>query len=238
MIVNIADPGSPELLTPEDYASTLIDRRKFHTPMVENEQGKRVPYNPAERSWKKTRGFTLHQTACNLGERIERYDTLGAHFAILRSGRTLWMADENRIVYHGNGWNGQCVSVEFDGLFAGREDDPDTAQDERLKSTWDDPSTPTREMPMTPTPQQLVAGRQLVRYVRWKVAQNGGDLNVLCAHRQSSKSRRNDPGECIWKPVAVVLHAELGMTDGGIGFQIGGYPIPEVWDDRCKGIPY
>lgn len=238
MTVNLADPGSPEILTPEDFELQLIDRRAFHVPLVEDEHGRRVPYKPAPRSWEDTRGFTLHQTACVMGERVERYDHIGSHYAIPRSGRILWMCDENRIVYHGQGWNAQCISVELDGLFPGLEDDPDTAQDERLKSTWDNPKTPTREMPMAPTPQQLVACRQLVRYSRWKVAQHGGELKVLCAHRQSSKSRRNDPGQTTWREVGVRLHAELGLSDGGIGFEIGGYPICEAWDPRCKGFRY
>ena len=42
----------------------------------------------------------------------------------------------------------------------------------------------------------------------------------------------------MWQRVAVPLHAELGLTDGGVGFAIGGYPIPESWDARCKGVKY
>ncbi len=235
--VSMADPGSAEMLTPEDFELQLIDRRRFHSPLVKAHD-RLVNYTPAPRPWTEVKGITLHQTACNLGERVERYDTIGSHFAVLRSGRILRMCDENRIVYHGNGWNAQCVGIEVDGLYAGIEDDPDTALDEAMRTTWDDPSTPTREKPQQVTPQAMRATRELVRWICWNVYRHGGAVHVLGAHRQASLNRRNDPGEGIWRAVALPLHVELGLEDGGVGFKIGGYAIPEAWDSRCKGIAY
>lgn len=222
---------------PVAFEASMIDRRAFHSPLVKR-GGKLERYEPAGRAWRETRGFTLHQTACNMGERIERYDAIGAHFVVLRSGRVLRMADLNSVVFHGNGWNAQCVGIEIDGLYAGLEDIPETALDESLRTTWDDPTTPTREKPMRVTPQAMLATRNLIRWGAYEIARNGGKLEVLCAHRQSSLDRRNDPGEEIWKQVALPLHAELGLTDGGVGFKIGGYAIPERWDPRCKGVLY
>jgi hypothetical protein len=250
---NIADPGSPELLTPEDFELTLIDRRAFHVPSYEDKDGKKIRYTPALRAgqkftrateaeiaaaWANTKGIILHQTACDMGENVPRYDTMGAHFGVLRSGNLIRLCDENREVFHAQRWNKQCVGIEFNGRFAGREDDPTTIPNEALASTWNDPTTPFRELPMQPTPQQLVRGRQLIRWICWNVKKHGGEIKVLGTHRQASMSRRNDPGECIWKPIGPVLHAELGLHDGGVGFVVGGLPIPECWDARCKGIPY
>lgn len=237
-MISVADPGSAEAFVPLAFEASMFDRRTLHTPNVRR-SGRLWPYIPAARRWTGTRGITLHQTACNMGERIERYDTIGAHFAVLRSGRVLRMSDLNRVVYHGNGWNEQCVGIEIDGLYAGIEDDPDTALDESLRSTWDDPSTPTREHPMAVTPQAMAAARALVRWIVWETARNGGRIKVLCAHRQSSEDRRNDPGEAIWKAVALPLHAELGLSDGGPGFKLGtGYAIPEQWDPSRRGVNY
>lgn len=244
MLINLADPGSPEAITVDDFLSLMIDRRDFHVPTVEkivNGKKKRVAYEPEERDWNEVRGITLHQTACDMGERIERYDSIGAHYSILRSGRILRHCDNNRVVYHGNGWNNQCVGIEVNGRYAGREDDPDTALDEALKTTWDDPTTPTRELPMIVTPQSMVSLRMLIRWIAYDVLTHGGHLKILGAHRQASPSRRNDPGEAIWKQGAVPMHAELGLSDGGKGFVIpgsGGYPIPECWDERYTGIAY
>jgi hypothetical protein len=233
----VHDSGNVEALTAAEFEATMVDRRAYHSPLVK--RGDRMErYEPAERSWTQTTGITLHQTACNMGERVARYDTIGAHFAVLRSGRVLRMADLNTVVYHGNGWNTRCVGIEVDGLYSGLEDDPDTAQDEALRTTWDDPSTPTREQPMVVTEAAMRSTRQLIRWIRHEIARNGGKLTVLNAHRQSSKDRRNDPGETIWKAVALPLHAELGLTDGGPGFEIGGYPVCVEWDPSRVGYKY
>lgn len=236
-MINLADPGSPEVVTPDDFLKLVIDRRRFHSPSVVS-HGMRRPYVPASRGWHETTGITLHQTACDMGERVERYDTMGAHWGVLRSGRIIRLCDNNRVVYHGNGWNARCVGIEVNGLYAGREDDPDTAQDEALRSTWDDPSTPTREKPMQVTASSMLSLRMLMRFIAYDIMTNGGALKVLCAHRQSSMDRRNDPGEAIWKAAAAPVSAELGLNYGGVGFTIGGYAIPECWDPAAKGEAY
>lgn len=238
-LTNVADPGSPEVLSPQDFESSMVDRRADHSPVVKDPVSRKSRvYDPMARPWSEVTAIVLHQTACNMGERVERYDHLGAHFASLRSGRVLRMCDEDRIVYHANRWNARAVGIEVDGLYAGDEDDPDTALDEALRTTWDDPSTPTRERPMIVTPQSMRATRELCRWIYWNVQRHGGMIKVIAPHRQSSKDRRNDPGEAIWKQVALPLIAELKLTDGGRNFQLGGYPIPEKWDSTKTGIPY
>lgn len=233
MMNNVADPGSAEALTCADFERAFVlDRRAFHHPLIRNADGKLVPYTPPPRAY--ITGITLHQTACDMGERPERYDTISVHYVVLRSGRIVWTCDADRILYGGNGWNNRCVQIEVNGLYPGLEDDPDTAADESLRTTWDDPSTPTREHPQEVTPAAMLSLRMLVRYLKLRFQ----SIVVLCAHRQASASRRNDPGQRIWGE-AVRLHAELGLQDGGVGFTIGdGLPIPEAWDPRCKGIRY
>lgn len=241
-VINLSDPGSPERVTPADFLQLVIDRRDFHVPTVVIDKGgvkTRRAYNPAHRTWLETQGITLHQTACDMGERAERYDTMGAHWGVLRSGRIIRLCDNDRVVYHGNGWNARCVGIEVNGLYAGQEDDPDTAQDEALRSTWDDPSTPTREKPQQVTPQSMLSLRMLCRFIAYDIASHGGVLRVMGAHRQSSPDRRNDPGEAIWKQAAIPLMGELGLSDGGVGFKLnGGRPIPQVWDPRHSGTAY
>ncbi len=166
-----------------------------------------------------------------MGERLGRYDTIGAHFAVTRSGKVLRMHDLHRIVVHGNGFNNQTVGIEVDGLYAGIEGDP--------RTVWNDPNTQQREMGQEVTAEAMESARQLVRWIVAEVALRGGKVGALVAHRQSSGSRRNDPGSAIWQHVALPLHAELGLSDGGVGFKIGtGMAIPEAWDERCKGVEY
>lgn len=215
----------PSVAPPDKF----VDRRAFHVPHFEKD-GKSFDYTPSFRDWTNVRGVCLHQTACDLGMKVERYNTIGAHFAVLRDGTVLQMCDLNRIVYHGNGWNNQTVGIEINGLFAGVENDPTTL--------WDDPSTPQHEVAQTVTPEQIAATKQLIRWLKAEVERNGGHLTKLVAHRQSSKDRRDDPGSKVWKEIALPMHKELGLDDGGPGFEIGGYPIPETWDPSRKGIKY
>ena len=243
IIFNIADPDEVEVLSPEDFERlTLIDRRAEHQPWYTDlKTKKKVFYDPMPRSWQQTRGVTMHQTACDMGERIERYDTIGAHFAVLRSGRILRMCDVNRIVYHGHGWNNQCIGIEVNGLYPGLEDDPTTVHDEALQTTWDDPSTPTREQPQKVTPQAMKSTRYLLRWLYWHVAQNGGNLITLGGHRQAVDSRRNDPGQAIWQQVVLPIQKELMLNDGGKNFKLpasSGYVIPEAWNPDYKGNKY
>lgn len=195
--------------------SVLLDRREH---AAQSHHG----YATRSRSWTSVTGICLHQTACNLGERDARWDTVGAHLGIMRSGRVVWLHDFNRIVIHGNGWNAKTVGIEIDGLYSGVDGDPSTV--------WNDPSTAIREQGQTLTTAALDAACQTIRWICSEVAKYGGTVSKLVAHRQSSKDRRDDPGSAIWKGIALPMSEELGLDDGGDGFAIGGYPIPREWD--------
>lgn len=171
-------------------------------------------------------GICLHQTACYLGERPERWATVNTHYGVTRAGQEIRIHPEILIAPAANGWNNRTISIECDGLYAGIKGN--------LKTVWDDPSTPVREQPMEPTPELVAATKSLIR--RLKAA--FPSIKYLVAHRQSSLDRQNDPGEELWKAVALPMMAELGLEDGGAGFAIGGYPIPEIWDPAKKGIKY
>lgn len=222
-------PGDPHA----EFEATMVDRRTHAHPTL-----------PIwERPWSEVRGICLHQTACEMGESETRYDRLNIHFVVTRTGKILRLYDLTTAVCGGNGWNNQCVQIEFDGLYPGLEDDPSTVQvNEAIKTTWDDPSTPFRETPQQVTTDAMERGRHLVQWIDEEVRRNGGQLRVIVAHRQSSGDRPTDPGEMIWKEVAVPMHDTLQLSDGGIGFKLedgaGGKSIPEQWDPRCVGIPY
>jgi len=204
----------------------LVDRRKT-AAQAHGDEGQ---WKVKPRTWANTRGICLHQTACLLGERPARWDHVGAHIGITRMGQVMWLHDFNKIVAHGNGWNNQTVGIEIDGLYAGIDGDESTV--------WDDPSTPQRERGMILTSEAVEASWNVIRWICERTAENDGHIRVLGAHRQSSKDRRNDPGSAIWKQIALPMQGELGLSDGGRGFHIGGYPIPEHWDTAKKGISY
>lgn len=198
---------------------SLVDRRA-HAVQA---HGLRGAWKVGRRPWSKTTGITLHQTACLLGERAARWDSVGAHVGITRGGQIIWLHDFDRVVAHGNGWNAQCVGIEIDGLFAGVEGD--------LSTVWDDPSTPHREQPHVLTDAQVTATLAAIHMIVERVEINGGAVRALVSHRQSSATRRNDPGSAVWQRIALPASAAHGLSDGGPGFAIGdGRPNPREWD--------
>lgn len=215
--------GAQKLQTSYRPGMEFHDRREFAAQ-------KHDGWPTRARAWKRVTGITLHQTACHMGERPARYDGVGAHVGVTREGRVIWLHSFDRRVIHGNGWNDGCVGIELDGLYAGIDGDDSTV--------WDDPSTARREVGMGLTDVQAEAARQVVRWIVRECATNGATIKALVAHRQSSRDRRNDPGSAIWKAVALPLHVELGLSDGGQGFDIGGRPIPEAWNHAYKGERY
>lgn len=195
--------------------TNLVDLRKTS---AQSHHG----YATRSRPWSTIVGITLHQTACVLGERASRWKTVGAHYGVTRAGQVIWLHDENRIVVHGNAFNGKYVGIEVDGLYCGVEGRPDTV--------WNDPTTKIREQGQTLTMEAQHASWELIRFICSNVAKNGGEVTRLVAHRQSSMTRQNDPGEAPWKGIALPMIAELGLNDGGDGYVAGGRPIPVEWD--------
>lgn len=206
-----------------ELPSLVVDRRAFTG--LDKDRG--------PREWTKITGWCLHQTACHLGASsdIARCDNVGAHFVVYQDGRVFWLHDLNRIIIHGNGWNNQCIGIEIDGLFAGIEGDPQTV--------WNDPDTSWVDQAMPLTPAQAQSVKQLMRWGTAEVAKHGGLIHKCVAHRQSSGSRRNDPGSKVWQEIALPMSAELGFDDGGPGFTLDdGYPIPVEWDPKRTGYHY
>lgn len=217
----VIEPIRPPVSNQTAFADRLRDRR-----VVAKQK-----YVYGKRDWSKVTGICLHQTACVLGENPPRWDTVGAHCGVTRSGQVIWLHDYNKLVVHGNQWNAQTVGIEIDGLYAGVEGNP--------KTVWNDPSTAKKEVGQVLTSESVEATCQLIRQICDEVERHGGKVKALVAHRQASANRQSDPGSAIWQRIALPMSGELGLHDGGPGFKLSdGYPIPEAWDPSRKGIKY
>jgi N-acetyl-anhydromuramyl-L-alanine amidase AmpD len=182
------------------------------------------------RSWTQITGMTLHQTACLLGERPQRWGTVVAHLGVTRAGQVLWMHDFEKVVWHGNGFNSFTIGIEMDGTYAGIEGED--------RTFWRPADEPDRK-PQAPTLELVEGAKATVRWICHEVARHGGRIQRLLAHRQSSSARQCDPGSALWQQVAMPLHKELGLDDGGPGYTVGtGCPIPEKWDPSRVGVKY
>ena len=156
--------------------------------------------------------LVLHQMACCFSPQdpLQRFLTIGSHFAIAKDGRILQLHPISALVWASNHFNERSVAVEFAGNF------PNVTG-----KWWKGKEYGSNR----PTPAQIDAGRYLVRYL---MRVNG--LTHILAHRQSSGTRENDPGPDIWYNVGQWAVDTLGLKDGGPGFKVGtGNPIPTEW---------
>jgi hypothetical protein len=165
------------------------------------------------------KALVLHQMACcrNRKNALTDYLKIGSHFAIMADGRILQLHPEAAMVWASNGFNHGSVAVEFAGNFP------------NIKGKWWKGDKYGKDRP---TPQQLEAGRYLVRYLIKTMG-----LTHILAHRQSSNSRENDPGPEVWYHVGQWAVENLGLKDGGPGFKLpnNGNPIPDEWRNWGRG---
>ena len=162
---------------------------------------------------RKVHALVLHQMACCFkpSDPLKRFLSLGAHFAILADGRILQLHPVSALLWASNGFNPRSVAVEFAGNFP------------NIYGKWWEGDRFGRNRP---TPEQLDAGRYLVRHLIKTIG-----LTHVLAHRQSSHTRDNDPGPEIWYHVGQWAVERLGLKDGGPGYKhpTGGKPIPDQW---------
>lgn len=176
------------------------------------------------RSWQSTTAIVLHQTACEMGESPSRFVGSAAHFFVTRKGKIIQIHPIDSLTWHSNATSVGGVGIEIDGHYAGVEGD--------LRTYWHPTDSPERT-PLHPSPAQIASSLELVRYIVHEVAAHGGQIEHVLAHRQSSATRRSDPGSEIWQAVAMPIMLELGLDDGGDGWKVGsGRAIPREWDSR------
>lgn len=200
----------------------------------------RDAYVYGRRTWRDVRVIVAHQTACDMGTKPSRYARLGAHFATMQNGDAAWVFSMLDVVAHANGLNPRGVGIEVNGRFAGRNDDPRTTPDEKLRTTWDDPTTAVRELPMDLPQIQVEATWAIGDFIIAEVERHGGRIDAVVPHRCSSSNRQGDPGEENWKRIWLPFIEKHKLSDGGKGFKVGsGYEIPECWDSHGHpGVSY
>ena len=176
-------------------------------------------------------GVTIHQTAVVFGATKGAIAHAGGDKELAVARRALNVACHmlafdgfiaqpaplDWYLYHGNGFNGPDLGLEIEGrypgLIGGR--------------VWGDkPETDLTE-------QRVETARTALRLLVSKGREAGYPIKYVHAHRQTSDTRRSDPGEALWK--AVVL--EYGVPKLGLVTESGkvlrkGRPVPLAWDEK------
>jgi hypothetical protein len=218
----------------------VIDGRNIWTPVKKWYGGMRFSHSNTEVSStiatytdpgrNRLRGIMLHQTGCWMPEDPSVWARINAHCGVTREGDIILMFPFEMLIWHGNGLTRPTIGVEIAGLFPGIKG---------KKNTYWPPMAETHEF----TDKQKKATDILMSIIQDEFEKNGGTWEVIYAHRQSSNMRMADPGDEIWKKIAIPwmdklnLHcggiAVLGSVTDGAKYCVGnGMPIPQEWDDN------
>lgn len=178
-------------------------------------------------------GVCLHQTAVSYGghgdARYRRALQVATHALAFRDGVGVLSAPPSWWMSGGGALNRQVVHLEVEGLYSGLLDDPTTAPREDLETTWQG-----RE-PDDLTETTIETARATLRALVEATREWGANVRYLYAHRQSSATRRSDPGEGLWRALVPWAERELGLVPRP-DFTVGdGRPIPSAWDERGIG---
>lgn len=174
------------------------------------------------RPWKQITGITLHQTGITMSNTMKRFERLRAHVGILSLDRPtiIQVYPYNSRVSHANAFNSTDVGIEFNGCFEGIDGKRNTAWRGGYK-----------DQPDRLSESQIIAGRDAIRRICDEVDGHGGKISRIHAHRQTSGTRRSDPGSRVWQEVGIWAKQELGLSDGGPTFTLrNGLAIPVEWD--------
>lgn len=176
-------------------------------------------------------GIVLHQTACVFGKREDQptryHRALGVacHALAFDDGVVALPNPLRSYVQHGNGFNDRSLGLEVECNARGLVADPKTV----------------RGMEQGPLPGAIAAGREALRALLELGRAEGMPIRYVWAHRQSSPTRRSDPGEALWKALVVeyavpVLGLEVQPTMVLAAKRGGsGRPLPPQWDPGGVG---
>ena len=178
-----------------------------------------------------TYGLTARQLRAAGGDRQRALATralnVACHTLAFRDGFFVACCPLRVYVQGANGLNPRALHLETDGLYSGLRDDPTTAPREDLQTT--------AGTPCEVTPAIILAGQSALRWLVLEGRAEGMPIDRLWAHRQSSPTRRADPGEALWQSIAEPIAAELGLRIDYAATLGDGRPIPVEWSPRGVG---
>jgi N-acetyl-anhydromuramyl-L-alanine amidase AmpD len=160
-----------------------------------HELTKTSPKRVVERKPETIDGIVIHQTACTFKaqkgkQRFERALGIAAHAVAFHDGIGVIANPLPWLVWHGNGLNARSLGIEIEGNFRGLAADRKTVDTKNFKETQ-------------VTDLVVETARETLRRLVELGLQANMPIRFVWAHRQSSSTRRSDPGELIWKRVVV-----------------------------------
>lgn len=151
-----------------------------------------------------------------------------AHAIAMRDGFVIRAFDLTAYCYHANELNASTLGLEVEGRYSGLLDDPDTLPDEARRTM------PGRGEPDVLDDVVLETARAALRFLVTQGLSEGMPLAHLYAHRQSSRTRRADPGEGLWRALEPTAR-ELGLAPDYALVVGDGRPVPTQWAEGGVG---
>ena len=210
---------------PDQWVQAIMEEPLPTRPDWLIDETERHPVRNAYKTPRKLTDITaivLHQTACHLGERPGRWHSVPAHIGVTRKGKVILINRLQTVCWHANYFNRFSVGIEIDGNFRGIESKPGTL--------WKGGGRRSRL-----SAEHVEASRRAVDWICQEVANGGGRVETILAHRQTSKNRRADPGQAIWKTCGLWAQVPPQNLNNDPDYVKGsGLPIPKEWDPRSE----
>jgi hypothetical protein len=231
--VDNVPPTIPPEPPPSVGAIKLYDLRGEQTspsPKSKVTGGSTVERNPQT-----VTGIVVHQTAVKFGLSSHQIKAAGGdeqlalarrglnvacHVIAFHDGFLAWTNELKRYIYHGNGYNRYTLGIEIDGNYPGLIGG----------KTWNNKAA--TEVTDTVVSAACEGMRLLVEEGR----KLGMPIRNVYAHRQSSATRRSDPGQELWKRVVLDYAIPvLGLVSHPAEVIGDGRPVPKEWDSNGIG---
>jgi hypothetical protein len=164
-VVEAIDAAARKLDEATNAAPVIVDLRNAHSGQ----------HRVSKRAWAQVTGIRLHQTATLLGEKGQRWFGIPVQVGVTRKGQIFILNGCEWVTWRGNGLNANDVGIEINGYYEGIEGRPETL--------WRPPKEPNRQG-LIPTPIQVEAVKAAVQWIRSEVAQHGGTIKYIHAHRE------------------------------------------------------
>lgn len=230
---------SPPVVAPLPLAATGEPKVPFldlrHLQKDPHPKSKTQGHRTVRRAPSAVNAITIHQTAVKFsvtkaqvaaagGDRQmalgRRALNVACHAMSFHDGFFVAAAPLDWYIYHGNGFNRFALGLEIDGVYPG------------LKGgkTWNgDPATEL-------TDASVLAAREALRWLTENGRKAGMPIEWIDAHRQSSATRRSDPGEALWESVVLDYAVPvLGLKTRPSYIVEDGRPVPTEWDPNGVG---
>lgn len=242
--------AAPALFAGVPFYDVRAEQVRAH-PKTRVRRGRTVVRDPRD-----VTGIVIHQTAVRYGldkkgvqlrasggDRKLAFARRGldvaCHAIAFHEGLFAAVRPLEHFVLHGNRFNGFTLGLEIDGLYSGLLDDPET-----LPKREDIVTTPKGRIADVIGETILAAAKAALLWLFTEGARIGMRIVDVFAHRQSSGTRRADPGEGWWrelvlgyavKELGLRTHPELWLPSMLKGKPNNGRPICQEWDPAGVG---